>query len=203
VKNTAQYQKQTYRRRLALNLCPSCGRPPEPNKTLCEVCSARKLNYYYKNKETRLQHQKRYIYKLKLKVFNAYGGANCRCCGELRMEFLSIDHIEGDGADHRKVIGRTGIYHWLRRNNYPPGFQVLCMNCNFARGMHGYCPHEMEIGMIEKLGVDETVDEQVMEKAAHEGCPNCGAKVVREGQVLICPNCGTEPFERRKHDVQG
>ncbi len=51
--------------------------------------------------------------------------------------------------------------------------------------------------MVDKLGVDESMDEQVMEKAASEGCPKCGAKVVREGQLLVCPNCGTEPFERK------
>lgn len=51
---------------------------------------------------------------------------------------------------------------------------------------------------MDKLGVDESVDDTAMEKAANEGCPRCGAKVVREGQVLICPNCGTEPFEKPK-----
>lgn len=55
---------------------------------------------------------------------------------------------------------------------------------------------------MDKLGVNESTDDHVMEKAATEGCPQCGAKVVREGQVLICPNCGTEPFEKNKH-VQG
>lgn len=50
---------------------------------------------------------------------------------------------------------------------------------------------------MEKLGVDEGQDQGAMEKAATEGCPNCGAKVERQGNVLACPNCGTEPFEKK------
>lgn len=69
---------------------------------------------------------------------------SCACCGESRYEFLSIDHIDGSGAKHRKTIGKRVIWAWLRRHNYPPGFQVLCMNCNWAKGKLGYCPHERE-----------------------------------------------------------
>jgi hypothetical protein len=63
------------------------------------------------------------------------------CCGESHYEFLTIDHVNGDGADHRRETNNEDIYRWLERNNFPPGFRVLCMNCNFALGYHGYCPH--------------------------------------------------------------
>jgi hypothetical protein len=75
-------------------------------------------------------------------AFDHYGGPQCACCGEGEYEFLTIDHINGDGAAHRRQMGsRRDIYRWLKQNNYPPGFRVLCMNCNFALGYHGYCPH--------------------------------------------------------------
>lgn len=48
---------------------------------------------------------------------------------------------------------------------------------------------------MDKFGVDETGSEQ--EKVAAEGCPVCGAKVQKHGNVLACPNCGTEPFEKK------
>ena len=52
---------------------------------------------------------------------------------------------------------------------------------------------------MEKLGVEESgVDDEKLEKAASEGCPNCGAKVAQEGKILICPRCGTKPFEVEK-----
>jgi hypothetical protein len=56
--------------------------------------------------------------------------------------FLTIDHIENNGAEHRRQQ-RNGqnkghdIYAWLRKNNYPEGFQVLCYNCNCAKGIYG------------------------------------------------------------------
>jgi len=76
----------------------------------------------------------------------AYGGYKCACCGVTDKEFLSIDHSEGGGAAHRKELTgnpRNGhnMYYWIRKNNFPPGFRVLCMNCNFSLGHHGYCPH--------------------------------------------------------------
>ena len=51
---------------------------------------------------------------------------------------------------------------------------------------------------MDKLGVDESVDQSVMEKAAAEGCPECGAKVTRHGNILVCPKHGTAPFEQEK-----
>jgi hypothetical protein len=34
------------------------------------------------------------------------------------------------------------MYVWLRDNGWPEGYRVLCHNCNSARGLYGYCPHE-------------------------------------------------------------
>ena len=78
-------------------------------------------------------------------VFEAYGGAICNCCGETQPEFLSIDHINNDGAEHRREIGNSGsrIYQWLRIHNFPEGFQVLCMNCQTGKRINnGVCPHQ-------------------------------------------------------------
>jgi hypothetical protein len=85
-------------------------------------------------------------YKLRMEVLNAYG-AQCQCCGEDQEEFLCIDHVDGGGRNHRKEIG-TGdsVYRWLRQEGYPPGYQVLCHNCNFALGLRGYCPHQTKEG---------------------------------------------------------
>ena len=66
-----------------------------------------------------------------------YGG-KCTCCGETGHQFLTLDHINGDGAAHRKQIG-CNLAAWLRRNGWPKGFRVLCWNCNCALGLHGHC----------------------------------------------------------------
>jgi len=51
---------------------------------------------------------------------------------------------------------------------------------------------------MDKYGVNEEVDQEAMEKAASEGCPKCGGKVQKHGNVMVCPRCGTEPFEKAK-----
>lgn len=68
------------------------------------------------------------------------GKIECSCCHEREIKFLAIDHIGGNGNKHRKEIG-TNIYAWLKRNNYPKGFRILCHNCNLAEGFYGTCPH--------------------------------------------------------------
>lgn len=82
--------------------------------------------------------------KLKAEVIIHYGEV-CACCGADDLDVLSIDHINGDGAAHRRELRARGEYfgyHWLKTNNFPEGFRVLCLNCNFARGFWGRCPHE-------------------------------------------------------------
>lgn len=79
---------------------------------------------------------------LKRQVLEAYG-MRCTCCGESQYEFLSLDHINDDGNIHRREVGLgTGIYHWAKKHAFPPSLQILCYNCNFAKGSHGYCPHQ-------------------------------------------------------------
>ena len=93
----------------------------------------------------------------KMAAFRAYGGAECVCCHEATIEFLSIDHVNGGGTKHRLSIKSNGrgnqFYSWLKQHGYPPGFRVLCMNCNFALGHFGYCPHggaQKTLGNIEQ-----------------------------------------------------
>src|ERR1022692_1519522 len=63
-------------------------------------------------------------------VFDHYGWS-CACCGAT--ENLTIDHINGDGMEHRATSGirsGTDTYRWLVANGFPDGFQALCLPCN-------------------------------------------------------------------------
>lgn len=85
--------------------------------------------------------------KLKIDAINAYGG-KCDCCGIDNYEFMAIDHIYGNGNKHRKdnkIGGGQQFYRWLKKQNYPSGFRVLCHNCNMSYGLYGYCPHQNSI----------------------------------------------------------
>ena len=101
---------------------------------------------YQKHKAKRLATTKEYHKRLKVEVLNHYsnGKPNCACCAEDIIEFLGIDHIGGGGLAHRNLIGSTCRYYlWLRRNNYPNGYRVLCHNCNLATSFGRKCPHEL------------------------------------------------------------
>lgn len=122
-----QKNKDRYYKRKSLGLCSYCGNPTD-GRTRCDKCSEKMS---HKSKELRLE------------VYNAYGGAICKCCGEKTVEFLTIDHINNDGAKHRRTIGRTSILSWLKNNGYPSGYQVLCFNCNMGKQLNGgVCPHQ-------------------------------------------------------------
>jgi hypothetical protein len=92
-------------------------------------------------------YHKKHNQKLRHDILVHYSGGlpACSCCGEKHDEFLTIDHINGGGTDHRRmgIKGGYATYRWLIKNNFPPGFQILCMNCNFAKGHNSDgCPHK-------------------------------------------------------------
>ena len=133
----------------AQNLCNDCGKAPRTNRVYCDACRIRRqTEYRTKYRDKRIASHKVAHQALKRLVFEAYGGPICACCGETHMEFLSLDHADGNGAAHRlEAFGRKAggaIYGWLKARKFPTGFRVLCCNCNFARGHFGYCPHERE-----------------------------------------------------------
>lgn len=100
--------------------------------------------YYTKHCEQVKLYARRKRMELKLEVLNAYGGPICQCCQETEVQFLSIDHINGGGVQHRKIQRAGLFYPWLKKNGYPSGFQVLCMNCNWGRRLSGTCPHQIK-----------------------------------------------------------
>ena len=76
--------------------------------------------------------------ELKRKVIEHYSSGSMKCleCGIDDIIVLCIDHINGNGQEHRRSINRTsgaGFYQWLIQNDYPDGFQVLCYNCNMRK----------------------------------------------------------------------
>ena len=105
----------------------------------------------YRSRPEIEEHRKNKNYNYKLEVYSVYSKRHsnsnipcCRCCGETEIDFLSLDHINNDGAKHRKEVTHVSIL-WARKNNFPTLFQVLCMNCNFSKGKkgnNGKCVHE-------------------------------------------------------------
>lgn len=157
-------------------LCRRCGADPLPGKTRCEQCHVAHLEYGRRFKEKaiasslcrhcctnpklencslceqcRQKHQvkesRRYA-KMRADCVTAYGG-ECVCCGEDNPKYLQLDHVDNDGAEHRRQLaknknGRGGgsLYAWAVRNKFPKRLQLLCCNCHQAKTLFGGCTPE-------------------------------------------------------------
>ena len=130
----------------------------------------RRREYFQRNKVTMLaqskawvkahplehkKFQRAYLDRLRDEVIEGYGG-KCTCCGETLREFLTIDHIHGDGKKDGELGRRGGrdLYRWLIENNFPKDrYQLLCMNCNWSKGCFGFCPHQRaDLKIVAGLG---------------------------------------------------
>lgn len=90
----------------------------------------------------------RYHETRKMLVLSHYGVAGvCRCviCGESRIACLSLDHLSGEGHSDRQRLAEEHnsdksrgcsahqMYSYVINNNFPDGYQTLCMNCQFVK----------------------------------------------------------------------
>ncbi len=141
-------QRHRDRRRVA-GLCVACGKIEVPSSQYCDSCRKRYRVYTAKWKKNNPDRKRRTIaryrdwhWKVRLLVIEAYGG-KCKCCGETELLFLTIDHVNGDGKEHREQIGHQSIYSVVRREGFPKDrYQLLCFNCNIAKDHNGgICPH--------------------------------------------------------------
>jgi hypothetical protein len=72
------------------------------------------------------------------------------------MSFKSKNYYEPElvKLGYSSKLVASSLYVWIRDSKFPEGFQVLCTNCNFAKGMKknkNTCPHE-------KQRLEETFD---------------------------------------------
>jgi len=121
------------------------------NYELAKQLKLEKVKAYQRaNPEKIKENRRKTQWKIKLQTLAQYSDnvtdIKCNCCGEKEIKFLTIDHINNDGASHRKSIkchtGAGSFYYWLKRNGWPSGYQVLCMNCNLGKSLYKICPHQ-------------------------------------------------------------
>jgi hypothetical protein len=125
-----------------LGLCRDCIKPVIENSIIyCE---------YHREKSRIRSRKKEKIAAVvwKKDCVEHYGG-KCNCCGERLIQFLTIDHKNGKGNEHRISlfgynVGGAKMYRWLKKNNYPDDYEILCMNCNWGKRYTSICPHKME-----------------------------------------------------------
>ncbi|HEY6275589.1 MAG TPA: hypothetical protein VIX86_04585 [Streptosporangiaceae bacterium] len=90
------------------------------------------------NPDKKRAQRRRQYERLRKTVLDHFGWA-CSCCGT--MDRLSIDHINGDGYQHRAQFGRApeALYRWIIDHGFPPGFQTLCVRCNLSKARGEHC----------------------------------------------------------------
>ena len=79
----------------------------------------------------------------KREVLTHYGkNGTLQCCWEdcevTDLDMLSLDHINNDGAEHRRAYNGQGgerVYVLLKRQGYPPICQTLCWNHQWKKEM--------------------------------------------------------------------
>ncbi len=150
--------KLNYRRRVAewkkSGLCTNCGKNKSPLETkCCKQCLDRATKKRVNNDQYKIN-RRLSKQKLKRQIMDYYGIV-CVCCGESSIRFLTIDHIEGNGKEHRQQLSKNGtfggenFYRWLRKNGFPVGFQTLCFNCNIGKSHNNnICPHKDDANCV-------------------------------------------------------
>lgn len=116
-----------------LNMCKSC----------CVSISFRKPESKTKTFNQKIRAKELFLID-KYKVLEAYGN-KCKCCEENNSLFLTIDHINNNGAIERKTIGSSrNLYKHIIKSNFPQdNYQLLCYNCNCCKGAYGKCYHQL------------------------------------------------------------
>lgn len=155
-------------------VCVGCGQPNDSGTSSpkCRMCHTKEIEAYHRKRENRLctkcgkngvvgdkyrceeckdkllARDRKKNQVLRDEILSAYGN-KCQCCGETTQRFLSVDHVNNDGAEHRRqenMQGGQALYRWLRDHDFPKeGFQLLCFNCNLGKAQNGgICPHQQK-----------------------------------------------------------
>lgn len=163
--NKLLLKRARYRRRRDSNKCTICSKSAMSNKSLCEECATsnaiKKVERADAGMCTRIgcnnsprpgmkrcdscadkgaiDHR-----KLKQTILDHYGQVcNCPCgCRVTSFEWLTVDHVNNDGL-HRQSGGKNSghaLYRQIINREFPDSFQILCWNCNCAKGHYGQCP---------------------------------------------------------------
>ena len=114
----------------------------------------RTKRYYIRTKSRYQERARNRNREIKTTVMSWYGG-KCRCCGESRLHFLSLDHIYDDGAKQRGggkgCGGGEHFYRAIVKNGQldrPKDLQVLCWNCQMGKRFgYGFCLHHLDIDL--------------------------------------------------------
>lgn len=106
-----------------------------------------KLNrdWIARNREQYNRAKSAYRFNLKREIIALYSNGSMACaeCGyDADIDALTLDHIENNGAEHRRELGcgsrgraGTTMYERIKALGKLDGLQVLCANCNTIKAV--------------------------------------------------------------------
>lgn len=92
---------------------------------------ARRIRHSKNSAIRQISYSKRY-YSIKEKVYSKYGN-QCAHCSEQRSPCLSIDHVNGNGAEDRRETKGSTAFLLKVLSDDSGEYQILCMNCQWMK----------------------------------------------------------------------
>ncbi len=141
-----------------------------------KAISDENMRSFNKYRARNLSNMRQRSVNLKYRAMAGYSNPPvCALCGDSRFHALELDHVKGDGSEHRKQkdVYSKGMYRWSIENGFPDNLRVLCSNCNILEHLRisGKNPNPIRAKFIEKLGGKceycETTDVRIL--VCHHG----------------------------------
>ena len=139
---TARYEKRKFCSQFCYSDAKLKAHPIKIGQTRRERENERRNKWRIEHSE-RTNDQRRSKHTERKELIVAEYGGKCACCGESDFRFLTIDHVGNNGSEERKQgIRASRLYYKIIREQFPATYQILCYNCNCAKGVYGICPHQ-------------------------------------------------------------
>jgi rubrerythrin len=103
-------------------------------QVLCANCNWKKnvTERYGISRSTKALYERR----LRARLMGLLGGWRCRECGETDPSVLTIDHVNGGGAEERRQMNGYPLvirYYLSHPNEAQRKLQILCRSCNWKK----------------------------------------------------------------------
>jgi len=139
-----------------------------PEKYKAEARKSNKKNKIKIDRKKKETHQ-----ELRKRVLESYSKGKPKCvqCGVTGIPFLNMDHI--DGRKQMETDWDTGKFYRYLDKEHPPGYQVLCYNCNMIKELERKKKFHLQTPMAIKRR-RQRMDTKIMVLTGYsKGTPKC------------------------------